>query len=134
MGLEMVRRSFFGISFAALFTFIALTIFKVQGIEVPVSVIWSNMLGSLLIGIYFGAASMIFDVERWSPLKQTSVHFLLSCMVFFPIAFTAGWIPFEALAVILGFSIFIALYAMFWFGTRAHLKKLETAMNHSVKK
>lgn len=131
---EIARRSMFGIGFAGILTFIFLTVMTFAGIDATVSVIWLNMLGSLVIGIYFGAASLIFEIEKWSPLKQTIVHFILSITVYFPIAIAVGWIPFSLVPMLAGLGGFILTYSMFWLGISWYLRKIASSLNHSVKR
>lgn len=133
MILEILRRAVIGIGHGGIVTFVILTILKMQQIEMSVDEIWLHMSGSLLLGLYFGAASVVFDHEPWSPLKQIVVHFTLSLAVFFPIAIGFGWIPMHTVPIAMGFVIFIMIYALFWFGLRWYFKKLEYAMNNSIK-
>ncbi|MBM7604893.1 hypothetical protein JOC75_002897 [Metabacillus crassostreae] len=134
MIIEGLRRSFFGLGFSAFFIFIALTIMMLQGIEASVPIIWSNMLGSIVMGIYFGSASLIFDIETWSPLKQTIIHFLFSIMIWLPLAIFIGWLPLEPLPLTLGIGSFVIVYLIFWYGIQMYFKRLEKEMNNSVKK
>lgn len=130
----MMRRSLLGLGFTAIFTFVILTVMTVQEVEVSVSIVWKNMLGSMVMGIYFGCASLIFDHEEWSPLKKTMTHFLISIIVWLPLAIWLGWLPFQWVTILIGIGIFIIMYVLFWYGTYLYFKKIETEMNHSVKK
>ena len=134
MMLEAMRRSIAGLGFAAIFTFVFLTIFTIQNVEVPVATIWSHMLGSMLMGIYFGSASLIFDIEKWSPLKQLLIHFILSLTLWLPLAMIIGWLPVQTLPIIIGIVSFIVIYLLFWFGIRLYLTKLENDMNRFIRK
>ncbi|OMP67830.1 DUF3021 domain-containing protein [Domibacillus epiphyticus] len=131
---EVIKRAFVGISMAGVITFAVLTVMKVNMVEATVSELWMHMFGSLIIGVYFGFASFLFDNDSWSPLKQTSVHFLLSICVFYPLALFVGWVPPEPLPVVLSFVVFCATYVLFWIGARFNLKKLEQSMNDSIRK
>lgn len=52
MLMELIKRSFIGLGFAAIITFVFLTWMTIEQIDVPVGVIWKNMLGSMIMGIY----------------------------------------------------------------------------------
>lgn len=134
MGFEVIKRSLSGLGFGSIYFFIILTVLNVRAIDVPVSKLWVDMIGCLLIGLYFGISSLIFDIEPWSPLKQTVTHFILSLIVFFPVAIRFGWIPLKTAPLITGFVIFFLLYVLFWFGALLFYKKLRDAMNDSLKK
>ncbi|WP_054634855.1 DUF3021 domain-containing protein [Thalassobacillus sp. C254] len=130
--IEVIRRGFAGLGFAGIFTFAALTIMMIQGIEASVSTIWLNMLGSILMGVYFGCASFIYEIESWSPLKQTTVHFMVSVGLWLPLAIFIGWLPFSVMPVLIGLLLFIVVYAIFWQGTKLYLQRLANEMNDTV--
>ena len=134
MIVEIVRRSIIGLGFSAIITFAILTVMTVQDVEVPISVIWKNILGGMVMGIYFGGASLIFDIEEWSPLKKTAIHFLISIIIWLPLAIWMGWVPFEFVTILIGIGIFIVVYLLFWYGSYLYFKRIENEMNHSVKK
>lgn len=132
MMIEALRRAIIGVGIGGLATFIMLTIFKINSISVTVDEIWGHMLGSLLLGIYFGVGSLIFDKEDWSPLRQIVIHLSLSIIVFFPIALTTGWVPAKPLPILICLITFLIIYALFWFSIRWYLKKMEASMNESI--
>ncbi|RIW32043.1 DUF3021 domain-containing protein [Bacillus salacetis] len=132
--IDVLRRSLIGLGFTALFTFTALTILKLQDIDAAVSDIWLSMLGSMVMGIYFGASSKLFEVDQWSPLKQTSIHFVISIFIWFPLALYIGWLPFNLIPIVVGIGGFIVVYLIFWFAFYTYFKKVESEMNDSVKR
>lgn len=131
---EAMRRSLIGLGFTAIFTFIILTGMTLQDVQIPISTVWQNMLGSMVMGIYFGSASLIFDIEEWSPLKKTAIHFLISITVWLPLAIWMGWLPSEVITILIGIAIFIVVYLLFWSGAYLYFKRIENEMNHSVKR
>ncbi|WP_068672137.1 DUF3021 domain-containing protein [Oceanobacillus sp. Castelsardo] len=135
MIVEAVKRSMMGIALGGIFTFIALTVVMFTGADATVVQIWIYMLCSLIIGIYFGLASFIFEDNGWSYLKKTVIHFFLSIAVFFTITlFIADWIPFSVAAISVSFVVFIFVYAVFWMGYYLYYKKVEAELNASLKK
>ncbi|GAA0479749.1 DUF3021 domain-containing protein [Salinibacillus aidingensis] len=118
-----------GIGFAGIYTFVALTFLMIFNVPASVSVIWVNMLGSIFIGIYFGLASRIFEIQKWSPLKKTIIHLTLSIITYYSVGLAIGWVPLELLPLILSFITFICVYAIFWFSYTLYYKRLETSMN-----
>src|SRR5690606_27353662 len=99
---EILKRSLVGIAFGGIATFIALTIIKFSHIEQSAAEVWNHMLASMLLGVYFGIASLIYETDKWNPLKKTIIHFGLSISAYFLIALPVGWIPFTALSVGVG--------------------------------
>lgn len=131
---KLLLRSFFGLGLACLITFVALTIFTFQGIEVSIFQVWLYMFGAIILGVYFGISSLIFEIENWSPLKQLVVHFVLSSMLWFIIAiFMVRWMPFTVFTLIFSFFIFIGIYVLIGLGFSIYYKKIETELNDSVK-
>lgn len=134
MVVELARRSLLGLGFTAIFTFAALTAMMMQDLQVPVPIIWKNMLGSMIMAIYFGSSSLLFDIEEWSPLKQTSIHFVLSLLLWLPLAVWMEWLPLKLYPVLAGVGSFILVYLIFWVSFFLYFKKLEKEMNNSMKK
>jgi len=131
---EVLKRSLIGIAFGGIATFIALTTMKFAHIEGTVSEIWNNMLASFCLGIYFGVASLIFEMEKWSALKQTLVHFTLSIILWLIIGFSLGWLPYNLLSVAVGILIFTFIYIIYWTGFYLYFKKVEESMNKQLQK
>ncbi|MHA7966580.1 DUF3021 domain-containing protein [Paenibacillus sp. CAU 1782] len=131
---KIIQRGFVGISSGGIITFVALTVLMINEVDVSVADIWRNMLGSILMGIYFGIASLLFEHEKWSPLKQLVVHFLMSILLFFPIAISVGWIEFQWRPILLGAGTFMIIYAIFWFSISGYLRRQARSMNNSVRK
>ncbi|MBM7702461.1 DUF3021 domain-containing protein [Metabacillus iocasae] len=130
MIVKLLTRSFAGLGFGAIMMLIFLFIFYVQGIEeINLSLLLVNMIGSLFIGMYWGVSSCIFENGRWSPLKQLVIHFILSVLVYYPIAISLGWLPLGVIEIFISFFIFLFIYMTIWFGMRVYFKKLEDSLN-----
>lgn len=134
MMIEILKRGMIGVAFGGIYTFVALTIIKFNHIEVSISEVWTHMLASLILGIYFGLSSFIYENERWSPLKKTVIHFSLSIIVFFLIAIPIGWIPFQILSILLGILLFIIMYSLYWTGYYLYFKKMENDLNEQLQR
>lgn len=86
-----------------------------------------------LIGFAFGAGSVLFEIERWSFLKQGAAHMAITAAV---------WIPVELICfspvtppVVLTFTISAAAtYAITWsakyFVWRAQVRRLNSRIHH----
>ncbi|MBM7714835.1 glucan phosphoethanolaminetransferase (alkaline phosphatase superfamily) [Bacillus thermophilus] len=131
---KMIHRSMYGVAFGSIVTFIALTFLMAFNINLPVSQIWLYMLASFFIGIYYGLASFIFELEAWSPLKKTVVHYSLSITVFFIFALSLHWVPFNWKAIVLTIIGFTLIYALYWFGYTLYYKRVESSLNDTLQK
>ncbi|MFF2890370.1 DUF3021 domain-containing protein [Paenibacillus sp. NPDC057967] len=134
MASEIFKRIMLGFGCSAIIMLAILTGLMMKDAVVPAKIIWENLLASMGIGAYFGVASFIFQYDRWSPLKQLVIHFLLSVALYFPISIGVGWIPLKPLAIVLGLIMFIVTYSIFWLGFRYYFKKQAEALNASVQK
>ena len=88
---------------------------------------------SLLYGAAWAGASVIWEIEDWSLLKMTAVHFAVSSLSALPIAYFLHWMD-RSVAGFLGyFGIFIAIYAGVWcsqyFSIKSRLKKINEALD-----
>ncbi|UJL46837.1 DUF3021 domain-containing protein [Virgibacillus sp. NKC19-16] len=134
MIVEALKRITAGIAVGGIYTFVVLSFVKFYGVDATVSEIWLGMLGSLVVGIYFGLSSFIFEVHDWSYLKQTVIHFSLSITVYFIIALSAGWVPFTPLAILSSALVWIAFYTLVWTGFYIYFKKVEASLNEELRK
>ncbi|GAB2571517.1 DUF3021 domain-containing protein [Gracilibacillus alcaliphilus] len=134
MILEIFRRCMLGVAFGGIFTFIALTIMKVNEYEATVSEIWMNMGASLLLGIYFGLSSFIFGASGSNIIKKSLLHFVLSYSVWLIIAGVVGWIPLSGKVILWSSLLFILIYVLNWFGWFLYFKKVEATLNRHLQK
>ncbi|MGX7195635.1 DUF3021 family protein [Enterococcus olivae] len=79
----------------------------------------STFLTGIIISAV-SAASVIYQVENWSLLKQSVIHFCIMLLVVFPILLISGWFPLNNVSdffKILGIFLFvgIVLWSVFYF-------------------
>lgn len=87
-----------------------------------------------ILGAGFSVSSLVWQMESWSPLKQTLVHFAILSCIMLPIAWLTYWMQHTVVGVLIYFGIFIAIYVVIYFiialSTKAKIKK----MNQSLQK
>ena len=88
---------------------------------------------SLVYGAAWAGASVIWDAEKWSLLKMTLVHLLVTSLATFPIAYFARWMPHSNTGILIYIGIFVAIYAGIWLGQYNGMKKRIAAMNAKLK-
>lgn len=85
-----------------------------------------------ILGAGFSASSLIWQMTSWSPLKQTSIHFIILSCIMLPIAWFAYWIPHTLVGVLIYFGIFVALYiaiyAIIEITTKAKIRKINQSL------
>ena len=90
-------------------------------------------LCSLLYGAAFAGASVIWEVESWSLLKQTVLHCIVISSSTLPIAYCMYWMPHNVLGIAIYIFIFFFFYFFIWFGQYFAMKKKIQAFNDKVK-
>lgn len=69
---------------------------------------------SALLGAVFGAASVIWETENWSLLKQSAVYFLIISLAMFPVAYFTYWMEHTIAGAFTYFCIFFLIAAAVW--------------------
>ncbi len=88
---------------------------------------------SLIMGAAFAGASVIWEVENWSLLKQTILHFLVISVSTLPIAYCMYWIPHTFRGILIYIAIFFFIYFSIWIGRYFTMKKKIQAINDKIK-
>ena len=92
----------------------------------------------LLMGAAFGAASLIWELDRWSIMKQSLVYFAVAALIMLPTAYFCRWMEHTLEGVLLYFAIFVAIFVATWlgqyFGWRQKLKKMNAAVGEKKTK
>lgn len=89
---------------------------------------------SILVGIVFSAGSVIFEIEEWSLLRQTTTHFVLMSTVFFIAAYYAGWMPKDTLGISLFVVFFLLIYVIMWFLFKSYWDKKIKEVNEELRR
>lgn len=88
---------------------------------------------SLVYGAVFGGVSVIWELDNWSILKQTIVHFSVVSVVTLPIAYITEWMDHSVVGAVSYFAIFALSYAFIWFGQYMTMRKHLNDVNKKMK-
>lgn len=77
------------------------------------AVIVQTMLCAVL-GAVFGSASVIWEMDTWSILKQTGVYFSMIALTMLPIAYATHWMEHTIGGFLLYFGIFVTIFIVVW--------------------
>lgn len=83
--------------------------------ESPLLAMSISIILTGVIGGVFGGASVIYDLERWSFLKQGVVHFIVTSAVWIPISvylWGLGKNPTTLISILISF---VVTYGIIWF-------------------
>ena len=87
-----------------------------------------QMICSLLVGAICGGSSVIWEIEKWSLLKQTLVHFAVIVVPFFGIGYILNWMPhylYGALGYVGGFiAVYVIMWCSIYFSIKSKIKKM----------
>jgi len=82
-----------------------------------------------LLGFAFASGSAVSEVENWSITKQTVIHFFISIIAMFPIAYACRWMDNSVGGIATYISAFILTYAIVWVVQYTVWKKKIKAIN-----
>lgn len=88
---------------------------------------------SLLYGAAWAGASLIWEQERWSLLRQTATHFVVGSAATLPVAYFMRWMEHSVLGVAVYFGIFIAVYFVIWATLYFSIRKKLREVNSRIK-
>jgi len=69
---------------------------------------------SALLGITFGAASVIWELEELSLAKQTGIYFLATALTMLPIAWFMHWTERSVRGIAIYFGVFLVIFVVIW--------------------
>lgn len=85
-----------------------------------------------ILGAAFAATSIIFEMEKWSILKQYVLHFFITAAFWVPIVYFC-WMPRNAGGVLIFLANFVGVYAIIWlvqyFIAKNDVKKINEKIN-----
>jgi len=67
-----------------------------------------------LLGVSFAAASLIWERDDWSIVKQTGIYFLITAVTMFPIAYFTRWMEHSVSGFLIYVGIFAAIFVFMW--------------------
>ena len=67
-----------------------------------------------ILGASFAAASVIWEIESWSLVKQTGIYFVIAAITMLPIAYFTHWMAHSISGLLIYFGIFAAIFVVIW--------------------
>lgn len=98
-----------------------------------VNAVLVQSLCSMIIGAAFGGASVIWETDNWSLLRQTATHLCIASVSMFPAAYLLRWMEHSIKGVIIYFAIFFAIYLVMWIAMYLPTRKRVLELNNAVK-
>ncbi|MCI8589924.1 MAG: DUF3021 domain-containing protein [Clostridiales bacterium] len=67
-----------------------------------------------LLGAGFGVSSFIWEIEKWSIVKQTGIYFTIVSLIMLPVAYVARWMAHSFFGFLRYFGIFVLIFVIIW--------------------
>lgn len=99
------------------------------------SEIWAVVLQALLCGILgsgFSAASVIWEMDDWSLVKQTGIYFSIISVLMMPIAYATYWFEHSVKGFLGYFGIFFLIFVIIWIAQYCIAKRNVKKMNKTL--
>ncbi len=87
---------------------------------------------SALYGAVWAGASVIWEKDSWSLMRQTVTHLVITSVTTFPVAYLTGWMEHSVKGVMVYYGIFFATYFMIWLFQYLPMKKRIAQFNQKV--
>jgi len=87
-----------------------------------------------ILGAGFAAASVIWEMEDWSLVKQTGLYFLISSLLMIPVAWLANWMEHNFRGFVIYFGIFLILFVIIWLIQYLFIRENIKKMNAKITK
>lgn len=121
---SILKRGLLGILISISLTVITLlTILSFEGytsITLDIGLLTKYFTSSVIIGFVAFVSSVLFDLEKWSLITRTLVHFIITYIPIIHFIKYAGWVPSPTLyqAEFLGLYALFYILHFFWYVTK----------------
>ena len=85
-----------------------------------------------IIGLTFASTTVIFEMDEWSLLRQTIIHFIITSIVMYIAGFLCGWFPHTVVSTLVWFGVFVVVYLIFWICFSLYYKNKVKKMNEAL--
>ena len=109
---------------------VAASLVELAGTKIGAVIIQYFLTG--IIGTTFAATTVLFEIDSWSLLKQTIIHFIITSIVMYIAGFLCGWFPHKLSSTLIWFGIFIVIYVIFWISFSSYYKNKVKKMNEAL--
>lgn len=91
-----------------------------------------QMLLSFLYGAAWAGASVIWETESWSLLRQTVTHLIIGSVFSLPVAYVCRWMEHSVWSVAGYFATFFMIYFGIWLVQYFSAKRKISKMNEQI--
>lgn len=88
---------------------------------------------SMIYGAAWAGASVIWEKDEWSILRQSATHLVITMSATFPIAYFTRWMDHTLEGMIIYVAIFLLIYVSIWISQYKTMKKRVDMINMRIK-
>lgn len=88
---------------------------------------------TLIYGAMWGGASVVWEIDEWSILRQTLTHLLVTSVGTFPFAWLMYWMQHSVTGALGYFGIYFLIYFGIWAAQYGAVKKRLKQINKKLK-
>lgn len=104
---------------------------ETMGSELNAVILQTALCG--IMGSGFAMASVIWELDSWSLIKQSGIYFLIISVIMLPIAYIANWMEHSVAGILSYAGIFVASFVVVWliqyFVWKSKIKKMNECIN-----
>ncbi|MBP5603900.1 MAG: DUF3021 domain-containing protein [Treponema sp.] len=109
---------------------VSTSLIKLAGTKIGAVIIQYFLTG--LLGTTFAATTVIFEMDNWSLIRQTLLHFIITSIVMYIAGFLCGWFPHTVVSTLIWFGVFIIVYVIFWVCFSLYYKNKVKKINEAL--
>ena len=109
---------------------VATSLVNLAGTKIGAVIIQYFLTG--LLGTTFAATTVIFEMDNWSLIRQTLLHFIITSIVMYIAGFLCGWFPHTVVSTLIWFGVFIVVYVIFWVCFSMYYKNKVKKINEAL--
>lgn len=91
-----------------------------------------------VLGAGFAMASVIWQIDSWSLVKQSGAYFAVACAIMFPIAYFSNWMGNSIGGIFSYIGIFVLIFVLIWITQyllwKNRIKKINAGIRDAVPK
>jgi hypothetical protein len=91
---------------------------------------------SAILGAGFAGASVIWEKDEWSLLKQTGIYFAIVTVIMMMVAYVCEWMEHSVKGVASYFAVFFAIFIMVWLvryiGWKVYISKIKEKITKQI--
>ena len=109
---------------------VSASLLELAGTKIAAVIIQYFLTG--IIGLTFASTTVIFEMDEWSLLRQTIIHFIITSIVMYVAGFLCGWFPHTVGSTLAWFGVFVVVYLIFWICFSLYYKNKVKKMNEAL--